>query len=102
MISFSPLCVRFVDRDMFMRYTQFGVGHPVTLRRIVRDIVAPADSMDVVDEDVANDEDHEQWNDEQEDGDDESSDEELEDEEDSENDRGEDEDEDVLDDDLSF
>ncbi|KAG1726169.1 uncharacterized protein EDB91DRAFT_1254428 [Suillus paluster] len=27
----------FVDRDMFIRYTDLGVGHPVALRRIVRD-----------------------------------------------------------------
>ncbi|KAG1768229.1 hypothetical protein EDD22DRAFT_844244, partial [Suillus occidentalis] len=27
----------FVDRDMFMRYTHFGVGHPAMLRRIARD-----------------------------------------------------------------
>ncbi|KAG2052923.1 hypothetical protein BDR06DRAFT_1009062 [Suillus hirtellus] len=92
----------FVDRDMFMRYTHFGVGHPVMLRRIIRDIVAPTDAMDVMDEDVRNGEDHEQWDIEEEDGDDESGDEELEEEEDgSEDDGGGDEDEDVLDD-LSF
>lgn len=86
-----------------MQYTHFGVGHPVMLRRIIRDIVAPTNVMDVMDEDVCNGEDHEQWDNEEEDGDEESGDEELEEEEEdgSEDDRGGDEDEDVLDD-LSF
>ncbi|KAG1767493.1 hypothetical protein EV702DRAFT_1203702 [Suillus placidus] len=45
----------FVDRDMFMRYTHLGVGHPAMLRRIARDCLgfeAPADAMDVVDHDA--------------------------------------------------
>lgn len=46
---------RFVDRDMFMRYTHLGVGHPVMLRRITRDCLglgAPADVMNVVSDDA--------------------------------------------------
>jgi hypothetical protein len=27
----------FVDRDMFLRYTDLGVGHPAALRKFVRD-----------------------------------------------------------------
>ncbi|KAG2738497.1 hypothetical protein P692DRAFT_201873924 [Suillus brevipes Sb2] len=27
----------FIDRDMFMRYTHFGIGHSPMLRRIMRD-----------------------------------------------------------------
>lgn len=51
----SPYCidlnlfVRFVDRDMFMRYTHFGVGHSPLLRKITRDCsesVARTDAMD--------------------------------------------------------
>lgn len=30
---------------MFLRYTHLGVGHPVALRRIVRDCFAPGESM---------------------------------------------------------
>jgi hypothetical protein len=52
------LRVRFVDRDMFMRYTHFGVGHPVMLRRMTReclgsDLVALDDAMDVINDDAA-------------------------------------------------
>jgi hypothetical protein len=97
---------------MFMQYTHYGVGHLVMLWRMIRDIVVPADAMNVVDEDASNSEDHKSWDHEQEDGEDKSSDEELEDEDEEledkdkgnyQNDGGgnEDEDEDVLDD-LSF
>jgi hypothetical protein len=44
------ITVRFVDRDMFMRYTSFGIGHPLAIRRITRDCLdleAPADTMDI-------------------------------------------------------
>jgi len=90
---------------MFMWYTHNGVGHPVTLQRMIRDIVAPADAMNVIDEDASNSKDHESWDHEQEDGKDKSSDEELEDKDkgDYQNDRrgDKDKDKDVLDD-LSF
>ncbi|KIK39154.1 hypothetical protein CY34DRAFT_14574 [Suillus luteus UH-Slu-Lm8-n1] len=70
----------FVDRDMYMRYTHFGVGHPVSLRRIIRDCesLALANAMDVVDEEVDDDEEDRGGDDEQYE-DDEFSDEELED-----------------------
>lgn len=73
-------CDRFVDRDMYMRYTHFGVGHPVSLRRIIRDCesLALANAMDVVDEEVDDDEEDRGGDDEQYE-DDEFSDEELED-----------------------
>jgi hypothetical protein len=29
--------LRFVDRDMFMRYTHCGIGHPTAVRELVRD-----------------------------------------------------------------
>lgn len=29
--------LRFVDRDMFMRYTHYGIGHPAVLREMTRD-----------------------------------------------------------------
>lgn len=45
-----PFRTSFVDRDMFLRYTDLGVGHPVALRRTVRDCFslrssAPVDAM---------------------------------------------------------
>lgn len=92
-----------------MRYTDLGVGHPVTLRKIVRDcfgstLVAPANAMDVVDEDVSADEDQEVYDEEEEECD-EIDDEELDDEDDG--DDGDDGhcdevDEDVIDDTLLF
>lgn len=104
-------CDRFVDHDMFMRYTHFGVGHPVMLRRMIRDCEspAPANAMDVVDGEDSNSEDHREDVDEQEVGDDEQeetgdefSDEEPEDEEgDGEDDEGDDNGEHEFDD-LSF
>jgi hypothetical protein len=75
---------------MFLRYTDMGVGHPVALRRIVRDCLslqsaAPVEAMDV-DEDGSDGEDHEQeeqqWMDVV--GADEESEDEIEDEEDEE------------------
>jgi hypothetical protein len=75
---------------MFMRYTYFGVGHPVAQRRITRDclgsdLVAPVNAMDVVREDDADqdevDVNHEAYGDGEEEGDNEINDEELEDEE---------------------
>lgn len=112
--------VRFLDRDMFMRYTYFGVRHPVAQRRITRDclgsdLVAPVNTMDVVREDDADqdevDVNHEAYGDGQEEGDNEINDEELEDEELEDEDEGEEEegeeeeggeDEDPFDDHLSF
>ncbi|KIK33685.1 hypothetical protein CY34DRAFT_18219 [Suillus luteus UH-Slu-Lm8-n1] len=102
----------FADRDMFMRYTHLGVGHPVMIRRIIRDCesLTLPNAMDVVDEEVSDGEDQEEVNDEhlggddeQEENDDEFSDEEPEDEEeeDGENDEGGDNIEDLFDD-LSF
>lgn len=47
---------------MFMRYTPFGVGHPVIIQSMTRDcfgLQAPADINDVVD----NDSDHEELSD---------------------------------------
>lgn len=66
-------CDRFVDRDMFLRYTHFGVGHPVMQRRIIRDCesLALANVMDVVDGEVSDGEDHMEGDDEQEQDDDE-------------------------------
>ncbi|KAG2113688.1 hypothetical protein DEU56DRAFT_919696 [Suillus clintonianus] len=103
----------FVDRDMFMRYNPFGVGHPVSIRKITRDCLgsgAPADAMDVVNDDA----DHEEvddgeglgeFNDEQE-GDYAFSDEELEDEDGEDNEDGGDNEDEGGDgnefDDLSF
>lgn len=91
---------------MFIRYTHFGVGHPVAVRKIIRDClgspaVAPAecDAMDIVEdidlEEVGDGEGHAGHDDEQdsEDGEDELSGEELDD---------GDEDEDLFDDLLSF
>lgn len=107
-------CNRFADRDMFMRYTHLGVGHPVMIRRIIRDCesLTLPNAMDVVDKEVSDGEDQEEVNDEhlggddeQEENDDEFSDEEPEDdeeeEEDGENDEGGDNIEDLFDD-LSF
>ncbi|KAG2046937.1 hypothetical protein BDR06DRAFT_1014331 [Suillus hirtellus] len=54
----------FVDRDMFLRYTYLGVGHPTTLRRIVKDsgysslesaTVTPVEYMDVDSDEARND-----------------------------------------------
>ncbi|KAG0692048.1 hypothetical protein DFH29DRAFT_883162 [Suillus ampliporus] len=101
---------------MFMRYTHLGIGHPVALRRIIRDCLgsrAPADSdaMAIVDgaghEEVSDGEGQEECSDsdEQEFSEEEFSEEELEDESeedcDGEDGRG---DEDTLDPDdpLSF
>ncbi|KAG1789842.1 uncharacterized protein HD556DRAFT_1446632 [Suillus plorans] len=104
----------FVDRDMFLRYTDLGVGHPVALRRAVRDCFglqssAPVETMDI-DEGRGDGEDHEidddeQWMDvdlaheESEDEDDE-----IEDEEEGESDDGLDDGEEVEEeaDELSF
>jgi hypothetical protein len=36
-VLITNLWIRFVGRDMFIRYTHFGVGHPALLRRITRD-----------------------------------------------------------------
>ncbi|KAG2048807.1 hypothetical protein BDR06DRAFT_1012728 [Suillus hirtellus] len=47
----------FVDRDMFIRYTHFGIGHPVTLRKIIRDCLdfePTGDTMDI--ESITNEE----------------------------------------------
>jgi hypothetical protein len=101
------LRVRFVDRDMFMRYTHFGVGHPVLLRRMVReclssDLVAPDDAMNVINDDAAdNDDDSEDGDIECEVGDDEQEEAEDEVEDIDEGDDEEDED-DTMFDDLSF
>lgn len=57
----------FVDRDMFLRYTDLGIGHPVALRRTVRDccgLQAPAEAMDV-DEGAGDGEDNGEDDDEQ-------------------------------------
>lgn len=103
--------VRFVDRDMFMRYTGFGVGHPVMLRKFVRDcygsdLMAPTNAMDVVDvdehEEVINGDDNDTYDAECEEGDEESSDEELDDESTAEGDGEDNLDEDEFDDLLSF
>ncbi|KAG2052971.1 hypothetical protein BDR06DRAFT_972653 [Suillus hirtellus] len=96
-------CARFINQDMFLQYTHFGIGHPVMLWRIIRDIVVPVNAMDVMDEDISNNEDHEQYDDGQEDSNDEFSDKELEDgdEDDKGEDKDKDEDEDAFDD-LSF
>lgn len=49
----APNChISFVDRDMFMRYTQLGVGHPAMLRMIARDSLgneSPSSIVDAVD-----------------------------------------------------
>lgn len=99
------LRVRFVDRDMFMRYTHFGVGHPVMLRRMTReclgsDLVALDDAMDVIDDDAA-DHDNEDGDGEceEDDGEQEEAEDEVED-----LDEGDDDDEedDTTFDDLSF
>jgi hypothetical protein len=99
---------------MFMRYTPFGIGHPLTLRKITRDclgpLAAPAAGSDAMDTTIVDDvghedgvsdgEDGEECNDErEEDPDDELSDdwEELE----SEDGEDRDGDEDTFDD-LSF
>ncbi|KIK32956.1 hypothetical protein CY34DRAFT_813946 [Suillus luteus UH-Slu-Lm8-n1] len=108
----------FVDRDMFMRYTHFGVGHPVMVRRLTRDClgyesVTPVDAMDAVNEvDDTDDvevegreayhdgqaDDNESEDEDEEDGEDDEDEEDGEDEEDE----GEDEGEDDMFDDLSF
>jgi hypothetical protein len=104
------LWVRFVDRDMFIRYTHFGVGHPVAVRKMVKDCLgspaaAPADrdTMDIFDdidlEEIWDGEGHAELDDEQDsEGEDELSDEELGDEDDEDRD----EDDDLFDDLLSF
>lgn len=105
---------RFVDRDMFMRYTHFGVGHPVMVRRLTRDClgyesVTPVDAMDAVNEvddtDDVEVEGREAYHDGQAD-DNESEDEDEEDGEDDEDEEDgedeEDEGEDDMFDDLSF
>lgn len=60
----SDLSASFVDRDMFLRYTYLGVGHPTTLRRIVKDsgysslesaTVTPVEYMDVDSDEARND-----------------------------------------------
>jgi hypothetical protein len=58
---------------MFMRYTPLGVGHPVTIRKIIKDCLrsgASADTMDVDHdsdhEDVSDDEGLKEFDDEQE------------------------------------
>jgi hypothetical protein len=81
-----PAFVRFSDRDMFMRYTHLGVGHPVALRKIIQDCLTSADSdaMDIIDDaehdselEVSDSEDQEECSDDEEEG---SSEEEIEDE----------------------
>jgi hypothetical protein len=99
---------------MFMRYTDLGIGHPVILRRMVRDCfgpMAPADALDVMNDDSdgrdGDSEGDEERDDEQEHDEEESDDElsddleELEDEGER-DDEGGDGDGDVFDDDLSF
>jgi hypothetical protein len=98
--------VRFVDRDMFMRYTGFGIGHPVMLRKFVRDcissdLMAPTHTMDTVDADEHEDDIDGEGNDARDavhdEDDEESSDEELSDESSSEGDGEDDLDEDEFD-----
>ncbi|KAG2051670.1 hypothetical protein BDR06DRAFT_983445 [Suillus hirtellus] len=61
----------FVDRDMFLRYTDLGVGHPVSLRRAVRECfgfrsVAPVEAMDIGEGRLGNDgQDYEENSDEE-------------------------------------
>lgn len=89
-----------------MRYTHLGVGHPVTLHEIARDCFvsaeeAPANAMDVVDEEVDDGEDREVCDGEVEECD-EIDDEELDDEDDVDLESDDEADQDVLDDILSF
>jgi hypothetical protein len=99
------LRTRFVDWDMFIRYTDLGVGHPLMSRRIIRDFdpVILTNAMDIVNEDdrdheeVGDGNSHEECDDRQDEGDDEFGDEELEDE-----DERDKENENTFDDFLSF
>lgn len=86
-----------------MRYTHLGVGHPAILREIARDCfgsasVAPANAMDVVDEEVSDGEDHDVCDDEEEGCDEE----ELEDEDNGDWEGDDEADEDLFDNILSF
>jgi hypothetical protein len=50
----TDIWVRFADRDMFMRYTSLGVGHPVSVQKLNRDCLhsgVPADTMNNLDHD---------------------------------------------------
>lgn len=53
---------RFVDRDIFMRYNHFGIGHPAMLRRIVRDSSGFESPSDINDEENSDGE-HEEFGD---------------------------------------
>lgn len=61
------ICHSFVDRDMFLRYTDLGVGHPATLRRIVRDCFSPQTRRvsEAIDVDERGNDGHEEEEDEQ-------------------------------------
>lgn len=65
-----PVSVSFVDRDMFLRYTDLGIGHPASLRKTIRDCsgrqrATPAGAMDANDGVDSDGEDHEEDDDEQ-------------------------------------
>lgn len=92
---------------MFIRYTHFGIGHPVALRKITRDclgslVAAPADcdsdAMDIVDDADL----EEAERDDEQDLDEDSDEDELSDEELDGDDGDGDGDEDLFDDHLSF
>lgn len=55
---FNRKLLRFADRDMFMRYTHYGIGHPTAVRKLTRDC-ADADLMDHTGSEV--NEDDEEW-----------------------------------------
>lgn len=95
---------RFADRDMFIRYTPYGIGHPPMLRKMARDCITSSqtpEDMDIEEHDSGDSQ--EEWDDGFSDDTDLNEDSELEDEGEGEgSDEEVDLDEDMLDDLLSF